>query len=77
MDPNIQALLQQLDQDPDLQAIKKQLASLEAQIKPRVSEDAWLLLLKWEAEWAQYLTLCTKRIYTLAQADEEPAPTDN
>ncbi len=66
MDINIEALFQEMENDSELQQVKQRLTALEAQIKSRVSEDVWLLLLEWEAVWAEYLTVCVKRVYAVA-----------
>ena len=55
-------LLDEIEDDPDVKACKERLLALEGRIKQAVSDDAWELLLEWEAEWANYATLCAKRL---------------
>ncbi|ASS76604.1 hypothetical protein CIG75_17620 [Tumebacillus algifaecis] len=59
----INRMLEQLDDDPELHVLQKQLSSLEEQIKTVVSEDAWDLVLEWEALWAQYVTICLEKLH--------------
>lgn len=62
----IDRFLEEMENDPELQAVKARLAKLEAKIRERVGEEAWELLLEWESEWAHYVTICTQRLYPLA-----------
>lgn len=55
--------LDELDQDPELHALKSQLSILEAKLRPLVSEEAWMIFLDWESVWVQYLELCVQRLY--------------
>lgn len=59
-------LLEQVEQDPEVQAIKANLTRLEHEIKGRVADDVWQLLLDWEAEWAAYATVCARKMCALA-----------
>jgi hypothetical protein len=60
---DVERFLDDLDQDPEVHALKSQLSVLESQLRPLVSEEAWMLFLKWESVWAQFLELCVQRLY--------------
>ncbi|KEO81609.1 hypothetical protein [Tumebacillus flagellatus] len=60
---DVERYLDELDQDPVIRSIKTQLSSLEARIRPLVSDDAWMLLLHWEGLWVQYTQVCVERLY--------------
>ncbi|TCP55932.1 hypothetical protein EV586_103591 [Tumebacillus sp. BK434] len=62
-------LLERLDDDPDLRVVQKQLSALEEKIKRVVSEDAWDLVLEWEALWAHYVTLCLEKLQRATDSD--------
>ena len=62
----IERFLEAMENDPELRAVKARLTRLEVEIRRRVGEEAWELLLEWESEWAHYVTICTKRLYPLA-----------
>ena len=62
----IDRFLEEMENDPELRAVKARLSKLEAQIREQVGAEAWELLLEWESEWAHYVTICTKRLYPLA-----------
>ena len=61
--------MQQMESDPELKACKERLAVLEKKLKTRVNDEEWDLLLEWEAEWANYVAICTKRLYPVAYRD--------
>jgi hypothetical protein len=74
----VDQFLQQLENDPELQAIKDKLSLLEKQIKGVVSDEAWQYLLEWEETWAQYLTLCIQRLHpSSTPVQTTPAPDPN
>jgi hypothetical protein len=66
----IDQLFVQLEDDPELQAIQKQLAALEARIKTVVSDEAWELVLEWESLWAQYVTRCMEKLQQSGQMED-------
>lgn len=68
LDEALDEFLQQLDDDPELQAIKARLSHLEAQIRSIASEEVWKYLLEWEEEWAHYVTICIRRLHARANA---------
>ncbi|PWK04980.1 hypothetical protein [Tumebacillus permanentifrigoris] len=60
---DVDRYLDELDQDPEIHAIKAQLTVLESQLRPLVSEEAWMLFLKWESLWAELAVLYVTRLY--------------
>ena len=58
--------MRMIEERPEVQAIKKQLAHLEQHIKQSVSEDEWTMFLKWEEYWAQYLVVTSKAMFPFA-----------
>ncbi|MFD2172010.1 hypothetical protein [Tumebacillus lipolyticus] len=64
MDRNVvHPLLERLDGDPDLRKIQKQLSAIEEKMRAGISEEAWNLVLEWEALWALYANLCIEKLY--------------
>lgn len=58
--------MRMIEDRPEVQEIKKQLAYLEGQIKHSASEEEWNVFLKWEEQWAQYLVATSKAMFPLA-----------
>ncbi|MBL0386993.1 hypothetical protein JJB07_10030 [Tumebacillus sp. ITR2] len=60
---DVERYLDELDHDPVIKALKAQLSSLEAELRPLVSDQVWMLLLNWESLWVQYTQVCVERLY--------------
>ena len=55
-------LWQQVENDPEILALKVKMREVEQQLRATVPDGPWAIFLEWEALWAQYLTLCVERL---------------
>lgn len=58
-------LWQQVENDPEILALKAKMREVEQQLRAAVPDGTWAIFLEWEALWAQYLTLYVERLYPL------------